>query len=80
MLIMASAWRGAGARPVPSSTPDQREANLDAPPFETIARTFGFNSEKLAFFLLEPYPRMPSMALTRREADDIAAYIGKLAK
>ena len=60
--------------------PNQREANADAPPFETIARTFGFNGEKLVFFLLEPHPKMPSMALTRSEANDIATYIGKLAK
>ena len=58
----------------------RREANADAPPFETIARTFGFNGEKLVFFLLEPHPKMPSMALTRSEANDIATYIGKLAK
>jgi mono/diheme cytochrome c family protein len=61
-------------------TPDQKTANTDAPPFETIAKTFGFNAEKLAFFLLEPHPKMPNMALTRNEANDIAGYIGKLAK
>jgi mono/diheme cytochrome c family protein len=60
--------------------PDQKTANSDAPPFETIAKTSGFNAEKLAFFLLEPHPKMPSMALTRNEANDIAAYIGRLAK
>jgi mono/diheme cytochrome c family protein len=60
--------------------PDQKTANTDAPPFETISKTFGFNGEKLVFFLLEPHPKMPSMALTRNEANDIAAYIGKLAK
>ena len=60
--------------------PDQKTANSDAPPFETISKTFGFNAEKLVFFLLEPHPKMPSMALTRNEATDIAAYIGKLAK
>src|SRR5271166_4063943 len=60
--------------------PNQQAANADAPPFETISRTFGFNPEKLVFFLLEPHPKMPSMALTRNEAIDLAAYIGKLAK
>ena len=54
--------------------------NADAPPFETIAKTIGFNAEKLVFFLLEPHPTMPSMLLTRNEANDIAAYIGNLAK
>ena len=60
--------------------PDQTTANADAPPFATIARTSGFNAEKLVFFLLEPHPKMPSMALTRNEANDIAAYIGTLAR
>ena len=60
--------------------PDQKTANADAPPFATIAKTAGFSADKLAFFLLEPHPKMPSMALTRNEANDIAAYIGTLAK
>jgi hypothetical protein len=33
-----------------------------------------------AFFLLDPHPKMPNLALSRREADDIAAYIGSLVK
>jgi mono/diheme cytochrome c family protein len=60
--------------------PDQRAANADAPPFETIAKMSGFTPEKLAFFLLEPHPRMPDMALARREAQDLAAYINTFAK
>ncbi len=60
--------------------PNQQTANADAPPFATIARTPGFNAETLVFFLLAPHPQMPSMLLTRSKADDIAAYIGKLAK
>jgi hypothetical protein len=36
----------------------------DVPPFATIAPA-GFSLEKLAFFLLEPHPNMPNMALTR---------------
>ena len=60
--------------------PNQQTASADAPPFGTIAKTFGFNAEKLVFFLLEPHPKMPNMALTRNEANDLAAYIGKLAK
>ena len=58
---------------------NQRQANADAPPYEHIAGTFGVDAKKLVFFLLEPHPKMPSMALTRREADDIAAHIGILA-
>lgn len=58
----------------------QTRASTDAPPFATIARMPGFSAEKIAFFLLDPHPRMPDMALTRREAEDIAAYIASLAK
>ena len=61
-------------------TPDQKTASADAPPFASIAHKSGFNAEKLVFFLLEPHPKMPSMSLTRNEANDIAAYIGTLAK
>jgi mono/diheme cytochrome c family protein len=61
-------------------TPDQKTASADAPPFASIAHMSGFNAEKLVFFLLEPHPKMPSMSLTRNEANDIAAYIGTFAK
>jgi mono/diheme cytochrome c family protein len=59
---------------------DQREASSDAPPFSTIARNPGFNADRLAFFLLDPHPKMPNMSLTRMEAADLAAYIASLAK
>jgi mono/diheme cytochrome c family protein len=58
----------------------QRAASADAPPFASIARMPTFNAETLAFFLLEPHPKMPNMGLTRREADDIAAYIATLSR
>ena len=57
--------------------PDQETASADVPPFATIARRPGFSAHALAFFLLEPHPKMPAMALTRREASDIAEYIAK---
>ncbi len=59
--------------------PHQREELANAPPFESIARKFGFNAEMLAYSILEPHPRM-NVTLTRREADDVAAYIATLAK
>jgi len=59
---------------------DQQQASADAPPFATIGRSAGFNAEKLALFLLEPHPKMPNMALTRREAADLAEYIVKTAR
>jgi mono/diheme cytochrome c family protein len=55
--------------------PDQQRTTTDAPPFATIARVPGFNREKLVFFLLEPHPKMPGMALSRSEATDLADYI-----
>ena len=54
--------------------PDQKTANAAVPPFDTIAKTVGFNAEKPVFFLPEPHPTMPSRLLTRNEANDIAAY------
>jgi mono/diheme cytochrome c family protein len=59
---------------------DQQQATSEAPPFATIARKPDFDANRLAFFLLEPHPKMPSMSLSRSEAADIAAYIASLAK
>ena len=56
----------------------QQRASADVPPFSTIARAPGFNAQRLAFFLLEPHPKMPSMSLSRKEAADIADYIKQL--
>jgi mono/diheme cytochrome c family protein len=50
----------------------------DAPPFRAIAQKFAISPELLAFSILEPHPRM-NVTLTRREAQDIAAYINTLA-
>jgi mono/diheme cytochrome c family protein len=57
---------------------NQQRASVDVPPFSTIARAPGFNAQQLAFFLLEPHPKMPSMSLSRKEATDIADYIKRL--
>jgi hypothetical protein len=59
---------------------DQRLASADVLPFATIARRSDFNAEKVAFFLLDPHPKMPNFPLSRNEAGDIAAYIGSLRK
>jgi len=59
--------------------PNQGRQVADAPPFDLIASRFGNNPEITAFSLLDPHPRM-NMTLTRREAQDIAAYISTLAK
>jgi mono/diheme cytochrome c family protein len=59
---------------------DQKQANADAPPFAAIANKLDFTPEKIAFFLLDPHPKMPNFPLTRTEAADLAAYIGTLRK
>jgi mono/diheme cytochrome c family protein len=57
----------------------QRQASPDVTPFSAMARIPAFDAHRLAFFLLAPHPKMPDMSLTRREAEDLAAYIGKQA-
>jgi mono/diheme cytochrome c family protein len=59
---------------------DQKQASTDAPPFVAIARKTDFTAEKVAFFLLDPHPKMPNFSLSRSESADIAAYIGTLRK
>ena len=60
---------------------EQKQASTDTPPpFAVIARKSDFTPEKIAFFLLDPHPKMPSFPLGRSEAVDLAAYIGSLRK
>jgi mono/diheme cytochrome c family protein len=59
-------------------TPDQRRAAADVPPFAAVAQRPGFTPERLAYFLLEPHPKMPNLALSRAAAADLAAYIASL--
>ena len=56
----------------------QAQASADVPSFASIARRPDFSAERLAFFLLDPHPKMPNFPLSRTEATDIAAYIGSL--
>ena len=60
-------------------SPSERRDVTDAPPFEAIARKFASNPDTLAFSIVDPHPRM-NVTLTRREAQDVAAYINTLAK
>jgi len=55
--------------------PVQRQGSADVAPFATVGRDPAFNAERLAFFLLDPHPKMPDMQITRSEAQDLAAYI-----
>jgi mono/diheme cytochrome c family protein len=59
--------------------PHQREDVSNSPPFDVLARKYGFSAQVLAYSILEPHPRM-NMTLTRSEADDIAAYVATLSK
>ena len=59
-------------------SPDQKRASADVPPFAVIAKSPNLDTKRLAYFLLEPHPKMPQMALGRSAADDIAAYIETL--
>jgi mono/diheme cytochrome c family protein len=56
----------------------QTAASADVPSFASVARRPDFSPERLAFFLLDPHPKMPNFPLSRIEAGDIAAYIGSL--
>lgn len=55
----------------------QSKGSDATPSFASIAQRSDFSVEKLAFFLLNPHPIMPNMSLSRDEAEDLAAYIGK---
>jgi len=57
---------------------DQARASADVPPFATIARSPNFDAKRLAYFLLDPHPKMPDLPLSRTAAEDIAAYIETL--
>ena len=58
----------------------QKQASTDAPPFDAVAHKSDFTAEKVAFFLLDPHPKMPNFPLSRNEAADLAAYISALRK
>jgi mono/diheme cytochrome c family protein len=54
---------------------DQKSGNTQVAPFSAIAKEPGFDSARLALYLLLPHPKMPDMNLTRNEAADLTAYI-----
>jgi mono/diheme cytochrome c family protein len=57
---------------------DQRGPASEAPPFASVAKRPDFDAHKLAFFLLNPHPKMPDMGLSRSAAEDLTAYIASL--
>ena len=54
---------------------DQKSGNTQVAPFSAVAKVPGFDTAKLALYLLLPHPKMPDMNLTRSEAADLTAYI-----
>jgi mono/diheme cytochrome c family protein len=93
LVLLASTVRGYGADPEHGLalakrwcaschvvSPEQQRASADVPPFATIARAPNFDAKQLAYFLLNPHPKMPDLPLSRTAADDIAAYIATLKK
>ena len=59
---------------------EQKQASADVATFAQIAQQSDFTAEKVAFFLLDPHPKMPNFPLSRIEASDLAAYIASLRK
>jgi mono/diheme cytochrome c family protein len=57
---------------------EQKQANADLPSFAMIAARPDFSPDRIAYFLLDPHPKMPSFSLSRSEVSDIAAYINSL--
>lgn len=54
--------------------PGQARGSADVPPFSAVAAKFP-DIAPLANFLAAPYPRMPTMPLSREEIADLVAYI-----
>lgn len=55
-----------------------QKISTEAPPFSGIAKRPDFDASRIAFFLLDPHPKMPNMYLSRADVADIAAYIATL--
>jgi len=54
------------------------KASTEVPPFSAVAQRPNFDEGKVAFFLLDPHPKMRNMQLSRAEVADIAANIATL--
>jgi mono/diheme cytochrome c family protein len=57
----------------------QKSGNAALPTFAEIAGRPDFDEKTLGEFLADPHPKMPDMALTRGEIDNLGAYIASLA-
>jgi mono/diheme cytochrome c family protein len=57
----------------------QSPGDPNAPSFRSIAKSRQFHKKGIAW-LWEEHPKMPNLATTQQELDDVAAYIKSLAK
>lgn len=57
----------------------QQSGNAAVPTFAEIAGRSDFDEKTLGEFLADPHPKMPDMALTRGEIDNLGAYVASLA-
>ena len=57
---------------------EQTTALADAPSFKFIASQYEASLNALGAFIADPHPIMPSLSLTRREIQDLLAYIDSL--
>ena len=59
-------------------SPVQQRGTTQAPPFSEVAKREHIDAPMVAFYLMNPHPKMPDMNLSRSEAADLAAYIVSL--
>jgi mono/diheme cytochrome c family protein len=59
--------------------PHQREELAKSPPFETIARKYGFDEQMIAAAIRNPHAGM-NVTVSTTDAADIAAYIATLGR
>lgn len=57
---------------------DSDKARDAVPSFRTIANDPAMSAENLRAFLNRPHPPMPPLELSRKQIDDLIAYIGSL--
>ncbi len=60
-------------------SPNRGQEVAEAPPFETIARKFAADPDALVLNLMGPHAKM-NFNLSRSDAENVAAYIGTLAR
>lgn len=56
----------------------QAAARDTAPPFSVIARDPAYDRDRLLQVLSDPHPPMPKIHLSRKQLDDIIAYLASL--